>query len=209
MVDDTTSVSWGQCTKFHPAGWMCRFFYILLFGAWCDFHDRSDKGAAPLCKSREKGVTETLAMIRQAFREESMSQTRKIQTHWDRKDEEQSQEHDHNFLLHYGDCSLRICPGRPNSQFRTLLWCFTENAWKCGNTLLWILETKELAVASWQYTVSHFLFHCGFFYQKQHSYHPPPTLLFSICLLEDKTEGLPIWYKEHLVKEITVIRDAI
>jgi hypothetical protein len=32
--------------------------------------------------------------------------------------EEQSQQH---VILHQGDCSQRICPGRPNSQFRMLL----------------------------------------------------------------------------------------
>jgi hypothetical protein len=35
--------------------------------------------------------------------------------------EQQSQEHAYSFLCHQGDCSQRIRPGKPNSQFRLLL----------------------------------------------------------------------------------------
>jgi hypothetical protein len=42
--------------------------------------------------------------------------------------EEKSQEHAYIFLCHKGDCSERIHPGRPNSQFRILLLLFTATA---------------------------------------------------------------------------------
>jgi hypothetical protein len=50
------------------------------------------------------------------------------------------------------------------------------------------LATKQLDVASQQRTVSHSLFHQGFFfYQKQHDC-LPQSPYFSACPIEDKTE---------------------
>jgi hypothetical protein len=104
-----------------------------------------------------------------------------VQTHETENSEtskQQSQEHAHHFLWHQGDCSQRICPGRPNSQFRKLLWSFTMTAWKCAKTSSRTSVTKELVLSSLQRTVSHFIFHQSFFYQKQHGCRFPPTLLF-------------------------------
>jgi hypothetical protein len=48
---------------------------------------------------------------------------------------------------------------------------------------VWTLVSKELAVAPWQHTVSHFLFHQGIFLPKAKS------------VIEDKTEKPPILHK--------------
>jgi hypothetical protein len=74
----------------------------------------------------------------------------------------------------------KILPGRPSSEFRTLLWSFTATAWKCANTSPRTLGTRELAVASF--------FTREFCDQKQYDCHPPPTLIFSVSPNEDKTE---------------------
>jgi hypothetical protein len=137
------------------------------------------------CSLIGKSVTETLALIRQASGEESMSRTRKVQTHQDRKRRDTCRAKSKactSFSLISRTMSQRICPGMPNSQFRTLLWSFTATAWKCAKTSPRTLVTKELAVASRQRTVSHFLLHHGIFYQKQHDCRPTPTLLF--CFLD-------------------------
>jgi hypothetical protein len=67
--------------------------------------------------------------------------------------------------------------------------CYCDVLWRlCVKTSPLTLVKKELAVVSQQCTVSHFLFNQGIFAQKQHDCRPPPTLLFSLSLIEDKTE---------------------
>jgi hypothetical protein len=93
--------------------------------------------------------------------------------------EEQIWEHAHRFLGHQGDCSQSILPGRPNSKFLIVMCRFTTTVWKCAKTSLRTLTTKELAVASRQSTVLHFLFHQGIFYQNMTVVpHPPYFLRF-------------------------------
>jgi hypothetical protein len=168
-------------------------FYVLIFGvvylAWCDF---TTDLTAIVYQSLGKSATETLAMTRQAFGEESTSRTRKVQTHrdWRRARLVRSKIKGMliAFLWHKGDRSQRIRPGRPNNQFRILLWRFTPTAWKCVKTSVRTLATKDVTAASRQRTASHFLFHRGIFYQKQHDYYLSPTSLFS---------ALPDWRRQR------------
>jgi hypothetical protein len=126
---------------------------------------------------------------RKAFGEESMSCTLKVETHWDLevvtlvKSKAKSM-----IIIFFGirgiDCSQVIRPDRPSSQFRLLLWQFTETAWKCAKTSPRTSATKELAVALC--TVSHFHFHRGIFL--------PNTWLWSGSPIEDKSERPPFWH---------------
>jgi hypothetical protein len=102
---------------------------------------------------------ETLAMIRQAFGEESTSHTRVFEWH-----EEQSQEHAHNFLRHQELFTKNSSWQAKQSIPHTTVTLY-------GNYVK-ILATKELAVTC---TVTH-LFHQGIFGQK-HDCCPSPTLL--------------------------------
>jgi hypothetical protein len=45
-----------------------------------------------------------------------------------------------------------------------------------------------------------------FFYQKQHDYRPPPTLLFSVSPIEDKTERPPFCH--HCCNEGRIAGDS-
>jgi hypothetical protein len=104
--------------------------------------------------------------------------------------EEQSHEYAHHL-------SQRIGPGRPNSQFHILMWCFTAIAWKCGKTTPRTLVTKELAVASRQHRLTLPFSAGNFFYQEQHDFLPPSTLLTWLgplwlsSAIEDKLKGRP------------------
>jgi hypothetical protein len=109
-----------QCTKYHATGWMCGFFMSLYLES-CMWPDEISwwirhRNSIRFCVNLRKIVMETLAIIRQVLREESMNRAWIAQTY--------------NFLWHQGYCSRWICPSRPNSQFCILLWHFMATAWK-------------------------------------------------------------------------------
>jgi hypothetical protein len=98
-------------------------------------------------------------MIRQAFGAESMSRTRKVQTHRDRKRRVGRWRAKSRACSSFSSISQRIRPGRPNSQFHTLLR-LRENVRRLRPEL-W--RKKKLAIVSGQRTISLFLFNSEFF----------------------------------------------
>jgi hypothetical protein len=141
--------------------------YVLLFGVvyltWCDVAIGSIKEQHQILFRSLKKVRRrpwhwldkrSEKKARAIHGKSKLTETEKSET-----GEVQSQEHTHNFLWHHGDSSQKkIRSGRPNSQIRILLWRSTATTWKCAKTLPRISATKKLTVASWQITVSHFLF---------------------------------------------------
>jgi hypothetical protein len=149
---------------------------------------RNSECASNFMQMLGKSTMDILAIIRQAFGEESLSRIRKAQTYRDRKKGGRWRVEwsacSSFSLTSKGFFSQGIRTGRPNSQLRILLWSFTVIAWKCANTSPRNLKTKELAVTSRQRTASHFVFHQGMFDQKEHDCLPPPSLLVSTTPIE-------------------------
>jgi hypothetical protein len=178
-----------QCQKFHTAGYTSPFFtsFYLETCIWPDAvswwnRQRNSECASNFVQISDLSVQgyhwwwelylrlwpwDKVAIL--PMEKFKLTETRKGET-----GEEQSQEHAHHCLWHQWDCSQRIHPSRPVSQFCILLWRFTVTAWECGKTFPWTLTTKELAVAPWQCTNSHFIFTREFFHQKQHDCLPGP-----------------------------------
>jgi hypothetical protein len=130
------------------------------------FRYGSDKGiSSNFCANLGRSVTET--SVRERQHEPYMESSYSLRPKWGETGEEQSQQHAHRFIWHQGDCSQRIRPGMPNSQFRILLWRLTATAWKYEKTSLLILTTKRTGCCI---TATHHLtfpFHQGTFDQKQ------------------------------------------
>jgi hypothetical protein len=112
-------------------------------------------------------------MIKQAFREESMSHTRVFEWHAQfRAKSKQSQEHAHHFLWLQWDCSQGIDLGGPNSQFHILLWRATVAAWKCVKTSSELWRQKKLLLHDDDAKTHTSFFHQETFDQKQHDCRP-------------------------------------
>ena len=117
---------------------------------------------------------ETVARIQELIRQEKphVTKAKKGQT-----GEKQSQEHDHHFLWHQGDCVQRICPNRPIFEFWVLLRSFAETACKSAKTSPPASARTDLAASPWQCPVSHFRPHPPVSGEKQNCCYPPPTIL--------------------------------
>jgi hypothetical protein len=104
---------------------------------------------------------------------------------------EQSQEHAHHFPGHQGDCSQRICPGRPKSIPHT-----TDVSWQLHENVR-ILYPKIWQHENWPLYHDNVTSHTSFFtwelFAKNNATlipHPPylPDLVpcnFSVSLIED------------------------
>jgi hypothetical protein len=144
------------------------------------FRNGSDSECPSFCANLGKSATETLAITRQAFREEGKSSTLVFKvkskaksmlipltsrvlftknSSWQAK-----QSIPHTTLTFYGDCGKMCEHFAPN------------------------FDVKEMAVESQQRSVPHFLFYQKIFDLKQHDCRPPPTLLDSIFPTDDKTK---------------------
>jgi hypothetical protein len=156
-----------QCKKIHTAGWKCWFLRPFSWSRasvltrWI-----RQKNSIKFCANLGKVRRRPWQWLDNRSGKKAWAihgKSKPTETEKGKTGEEKSQEHAHHFLWHQGDCSQRIHPHRPNSQFRILLWRFTAIAWKCAKTSPRTLATKRLAVAWRQRTVSHFLFHQGIF----------------------------------------------
>jgi hypothetical protein len=106
------------------------------------FRDGSDKRTVSIFCTSRKNSKDTLAMIRQACGEESASRTRKVQIHRGRKGEQIFRACS-SFSLTSRGLFQTILPGRPNSQFRFLLWHFTATSCKCDKAFAPIFSDKR------------------------------------------------------------------
>ena len=105
--------------------------------------------------------------------------------------------------IHQGDCAQRICPNRPNCEFRVLLRSFAATAWKRVKTLPPTLPRTDLAASPWQRPILHFCPHPPVSGEKQNCCYPPPTVLpwfgtlwlLPISKTEIEAERTPVWYQ--------------
>jgi len=114
----------------------------------------------------------------------------------------QCQERDHHFLWRQRDCAQRICPCRPNCEFRVLMRHFAATVWKWTKMLPQTLARTDLAASPWQRPVSHFHPRSVVSGEKQNGCHPPThrtsrfgTLwLLPVSKNENEAERMPVWY---------------
>jgi hypothetical protein len=82
-------------------------------------------------------------------------------------------------------------------------------AWKCAKASPRTLATKELAVASQQRTVSHFLFSSGNFLPKQHDCRPHPSYVSLFPQLKIKLKGCHFDTTEVIDAELQVVLNTL
>jgi hypothetical protein len=187
--------SGSQSTKFHTAAWM--YWIFMSFNLeWCIWPDLT-ASVQKFCANLSKSVKETLAMIRQAFGEESVSITWMLE--WKRsksqrpKKARQVQSKVKSMIIIFSNIKGTVCKefileGQivNFTYYCDILW------WMCSN--MQRLPPKLWQEKNWLLQNLTFPFSPGnSFYKKQHDCHPPTTLqtwlrhfwLFSVFPIED------------------------
>jgi hypothetical protein len=166
-------------------------FYVPLFGAvyldGTDFViDPAKERQQILCQSR-KSATETLTMISQAFREENMNSTQKVQTHRDGRSKVKSKVKSMNII--FFDIMRIVHKGF------VLAGQTVNSAYYCDILRRLLANVRRLRSELWwqhhgntRFTLN---FSTGNSLPKQPDSKPPPTLISSVSPNEDKTEKPP------------------
>jgi hypothetical protein len=182
-----------QCIKFHAAGRTCWFFASFYLESCICPHEILRWIGQLVCNSLSKGATETLAMIRQAFGEESMSRTRKVNIHRDWKKAIQVKSKFKSMLIIFSDIK-----GIVHKEFakqsisHTTVMFYSDYLNMCED---FAPNFGDKGPGYCITTTHHLTFPLSpeNFWPKQHYCRPPPTLPFSISSIVNKTEIPPFW----------------
>jgi hypothetical protein len=135
-----------------------------------------ERKSIKLCANPRRSVTDNLAMTRQAFGEEAWAPNGKVQTQQGQKRQDKRRACLSFSLTSRGFFSQNSSWQAKQPIPHTTI-TFYGNCLKMCEDFARTLATKELTLASWISTVSHFPFHRGILDQKQHDCHPQPTVL--------------------------------